>query len=522
MVMGDWYFSYDNVDRLVSATPDQTAPSKYLGTTSCWTWGYDSYGNRTQEAYAASPCPGTPTDATWATYSYSSLNNRIATSNYAPSGPTYDNAGNTLKDGRNQYWYDADGQLCAVQTGGSGGTITQYAYDAAGARIAEGTLSSAPASEYATCPQPFGSGFTLTKRYLVDLGGDQVTEMDGANPVSGWAHSNVWLSGRLTATYNTNGIHMELEDPLGTKRVQVNNSGLAEQTCTSLPFGNDINNHYTATCTGSGDATEHHFTQKERDTESGNDYFFARYYTSAMGRFLTPDWSERIEPVPYMVLNEPQSLNLYSYVGNNPLTHNDPDGHACQTTTIVSSFPGFPTTTQTIKNCAGASLDYFEENLYHIALQGAHATSKAAQGVDWFNKWLGFGQSNCSNGGDCGDALFKAFGAITAAIASDGQSEDAEAAKIEEEIATLSQKWSKGTFETLDESLAYHFEKHGLRAGTADSLLQYLRQADSFAENLQRSRTIRLSEGATKFIKNGRFLIKDVEGKIVSFGGLKD
>ena len=38
------------------------------------------------------------------------------------------------------------------------------------------------------------------------------------------------------------------------------------------------------------------FTGKERDTESGNDYFGARYYSSSMGRFMSPDWSmQRIQ-----------------------------------------------------------------------------------------------------------------------------------------------------------------------------------------------------------------------------------
>jgi RHS repeat-associated protein len=69
------------------------------------------------------------------------------------------------------------------------------------------------------------------------------------------------------------------------------------------------------------------FTGKERDTESGNDYFGARYYASSMGRFLSPDWAAKIEPVPYAKLDNPQSLNLYSYVWNNPLSRNDPDGH---------------------------------------------------------------------------------------------------------------------------------------------------------------------------------------------------
>jgi RHS repeat-associated protein len=52
-------------------------------------------------------------------------------------------------------------------------------------------------------------------------------------------------------------------------------------------------------------------TGKERDTESGNDYFGARYYSSSMGRFMSPDWSAQVEPVPYAKLGDPQTLNLY-------------------------------------------------------------------------------------------------------------------------------------------------------------------------------------------------------------------
>jgi RHS repeat-associated protein len=65
------------------------------------------------------------------------------------------------------------------------------------------------------------------------------------------------------------------------------------------------------------------FTDKERDTESGNDYFGARYYASSMGRFMSPDWSAKAEPVPYSKLDDPQTLNLYAYVTNNPLTRRD-------------------------------------------------------------------------------------------------------------------------------------------------------------------------------------------------------
>jgi RHS repeat-associated protein len=82
-------------------------------------------------------------------------------------------------------------------------------------------------------------------------------------------------------------------------------------------------------------------TGKERDTESGNDYFSARYYASAMGRFMSPD------PLPWIHwqngdeddqkkfagwIANPQNLNQYAYVNNNPLNHTDPTGmNACGT-----------------------------------------------------------------------------------------------------------------------------------------------------------------------------------------------
>jgi len=71
-------------------------------------------------------------------------------------------------------------------------------------------------------------------------------------------------------------------------------------------------------------------TGKERDTESGNDNFGARYYASTMGRFMSPDFNDTDDDpdaVPFADLENPQSLNLYNYVLNNPLTKMDPDGH---------------------------------------------------------------------------------------------------------------------------------------------------------------------------------------------------
>ena len=67
------------------------------------------------------------------------------------------------------------------------------------------------------------------------------------------------------------------------------------------------------------------YTGKERDQESGNDYFEARYYGSSMGRFLSPDPSQLYYADP----TNPQSLNLYSYGQNNPLINIDPTGLDC-------------------------------------------------------------------------------------------------------------------------------------------------------------------------------------------------
>jgi hypothetical protein len=63
-----------------------------------------------------------------------------------------------------------------------------------------------------------------------------------------------------------------------------------------------------------------------------------------MGRFMSPDWAAKVSPVPYATFNDPQSLNLYSYVRNNPLSRVDADGHSTlvfdahsQTLTLYSS-----------------------------------------------------------------------------------------------------------------------------------------------------------------------------------------
>jgi RHS repeat-associated protein len=74
-------------------------------------------------------------------------------------------------------------------------------------------------------------------------------------------------------------------------------------------------------------------TGKERDVETGLDFFLARYYSGAQSRSLSPDDAltgadtTPPGPLPCADIGNPQSLNKYSYVLNNPLKYNDPDGH---------------------------------------------------------------------------------------------------------------------------------------------------------------------------------------------------
>jgi RHS repeat-associated protein len=67
------------------------------------------------------------------------------------------------------------------------------------------------------------------------------------------------------------------------------------------------------------------FTGKERDVETGLDYFLARYYSGAQGRFMRPD-----DPFVDQFPEDPQSWNLYAYTRNNPLRFVDPTGNACR------------------------------------------------------------------------------------------------------------------------------------------------------------------------------------------------
>jgi RHS repeat-associated protein len=100
-------------------------------------------------------------------------------------------------------------------------------------------------------------------------------------------------------------------DHLGSARLMTSVNGYPVWSATYLPFGQEWNPQST---------TNHYkFTGKERDSESGLDNFGARYFGSSMGRFMSPD---PLGGHP----EDPQTLNRYIYVRNNPLSLTDPTG----------------------------------------------------------------------------------------------------------------------------------------------------------------------------------------------------
>jgi RHS repeat-associated protein len=108
-------------------------------------------------------------------------------------------------------------------------------------------------------------------------------------------------------------------DQLGSSRLLTTTGGWPVWQGTYTPFGREVNSEFT---------TNHYkFTGKERDAESNLDNFGARYNGSTLGRFMSSDWSALPVPVPYADNRDPQSLNLYSYVRNNPTSITDEDGH---------------------------------------------------------------------------------------------------------------------------------------------------------------------------------------------------
>jgi len=108
-------------------------------------------------------------------------------------------------------------------------------------------------------------------------------------------------------------------DGLGSVRAITDEQGEVVERHDYLPFGEEWNPE--------PGSQPRKFTGKERDEETGWDYFGARYYEASLARFTA------IDPVTTFEENraDPQRWNRYAYVRNNPLRYVDPDGQVIDT-----------------------------------------------------------------------------------------------------------------------------------------------------------------------------------------------
>jgi RHS repeat-associated protein len=130
-----------------------------------------------------------------------------------------------------------------------------------------------------------------------------------------------------TGSSSTSNVEWLITDHLGTPRMVLDQTGslTALKRHDYLPFGEELfaptSGRTAAQGYASDDGVRQHFTAKERDVETGLDYFGARYYASIQGRFTAAD--------PLLSSGrslQPQSWNRYSYVVNRPLSVVDPNG----------------------------------------------------------------------------------------------------------------------------------------------------------------------------------------------------
>ena len=297
-VNGNWTYTYDNFNRLATSAESNQLEAAY-------NYQYDRFGNRWQQNLTAGS-------------GYTSLWN-FNSSNQISSYATYDAAGNIISDDANAYTYDAENRIISLTN--SSGTYT-YNYDALGQRV-----------------QKTVGGVGLN--YLYDLAGREVTRVDTQ---AGWVSGEVYAGAQHLATYGGSTTTFDHSDWLGTERYRTTATGGFAESCQSLVFGDGFS------CSGS-DASVLHFMGKEHDAESDLENFGARYYNSRYARFVTPDWSSVPAPIPYADLTNPQSLNQYVIVADDPSSFADLDGHEPGTNEGCTAREGAE------KSCTGGFVD---------------------------------------------------------------------------------------------------------------------------------------------------------------------
>jgi len=127
----------------------------------------------------------------------------------------------------------------------------------------------------------------------------------------GGANSEAW---QFYVTTNES-LYFYFSDALGSTRVVAGSDGTVCYDADLYPYGGL--RAYNSSC-----APNQVFTGQERDSETGNDYYGARYYSSQFGRFISPDPAA----LAAADISNPQSWNAYAYVKNNPASRVDPFG----------------------------------------------------------------------------------------------------------------------------------------------------------------------------------------------------
>lgn len=266
-------YAYDGVNRLAGAS--ETGPG------AGWSenFGYDAVGNRW-----VSGSSGIALDP------FTPISNVYDSGNHMTGSNAQYVSGNQTAIGGYQFQYDAENRLRSSTI--NSGTTT-YAYDGNGRRV----MKVSPES---------------TTAYVYDAQGQLAAEYS--------SYATAPAPPPCTTCY-------VMADMLGSTRMLTNAAGAVVALHDYLPFGEEI----VAGTDGrdaawGGPEPKQKFTGKERDTETGLDNFFARYFSAAQGRFTSPD-----EPLNDQDQSDPQSWNLYNYVRNNPLRFIDPTGRECVT-----------------------------------------------------------------------------------------------------------------------------------------------------------------------------------------------
>ncbi len=160
------------------------------------------------------------------------------------------------------------------------------------------------------------SSGTPFKLYWYGVGTDPLSESDASGNIS---EEYIFMGGARIAmlTLSSGAVNYYVADHLGSSRIVTNASGTVLDDSDFYPFGGE--RPYL-----SSSGNNYKFTGKERDAESGLDDFDARFYSSSLGRFVSPDSSG------YSSLANAQSWNLYAYTLNNPIKYVDPTGHTVE------------------------------------------------------------------------------------------------------------------------------------------------------------------------------------------------